>query len=349
MVKKICFSAVLFCLSLPGIARAETVERVAAIAGDDVITLSDVRKEGVLRLAVKGADIRDIDGSDDGAQTLEALVRELVQARLIAREARKNNIHIGQREVDMQLREMYAKSGQSEEAFKAMMAQEGIDWEDYREYLRSEIETQFVIRAELAGQVSPSEADVVACAQEKAPDAKNSVTVTLRQIMIPEIEADSSAGLSAPIAKNLNATWWNALDKAARIYAGGIRDLAAANPERFLDYVKRYSSGRSAEREGLLGSFSPGDLSREFSAVFTLQAGEISPLISTKAGYHIIRVDDVAEGESEAWGKAKDLCREQIAMKESQHLVESWLSDLMAKNFVSILVNHDISQKTPEI
>lgn len=344
VINKIGISALWMALALPAAAHAETIERVAAVAGDDVITLNDVRNEGVLRYAIKGKDIRDIDDSAMRDEELTALVRELVQARLIHRHAKKNNIHVGDREVDMQLQEMYRQAGQGEEAFKATMASEGIEWAAYRAYLRGEIEAQFVIRSELGGQVSASEADVIACAQERAPEAENSVTVTLRQIIIPDLDVDSAAGLSAKSAKTLNAAWWNGLDLAMERYATGVRDMAAENPEKFVDFVKLYSTGRSAEREGVLGSFSPGDLTKDFAPVFAMKKGEVSPLISTGAGYHIMRVDEIAQGESEEWKKTMEQCREQITMKESQRLIESWLADLMDKNYVSILVNQDLSE-----
>ena len=339
----LCLSGLFLAIALPSLAQAETIERIAAVAGDEIITLNDIRHEGVLRYAVKGKDIRDIDDSATHEQDMEELVKELVQTRLINRQAKKNNINVGDREVDMQLQEMYSKSGQGEEAYKAMMASEGIEWSAYRAYIRNEIEAQFVIRSELAGQVSPSEADVIACAQEKAPDAENSITVTLRQIIIPELAEDSSAGLSAPAAKVLNEVWWNSLDNAMNQYASGIQKLAAAHPDNFIEYVKKYSTGRSAERDGVLGSFSPGDLSKDFAPVFALQKGEISPLITTSVGYHILRADEITMGESETWKKTLEQCREQIAMTESQHLIESWLGDLMIKNYVSIMVNNDIS------
>lgn len=341
LISPAVFLTVLFLVST---VQAKTIERIAAVAGDEIITLNDVRTEGVLRYAVKGKDLKDIQYADNPDEELDELVRELIQTRLIARRARKNNINIGDREVDMQLQEMYRKSGQSEDVFKSMMASEGIEWKAYRAYIRSELETQFVMRSELAGQVQPSETDAVACAQEKVPDAKNSITVTLRQITIHDVEADSAAGLAAPAAKTLNAVWWNSIDTAVKQYAHGVQKIAAAHPEKFEEYVKKYSSGRSAERGGVLGSFSPGDLSKDFAPVFTLKKGEVSTLISTANGYHIMRADDIVEGESEAWKKAVEQCREMIVMKETQRLISSWLNDLMEKSYVSILVNKDISK-----
>ena len=345
MIQNWIKSALLLALLIPCETQAKTIERVAAVAGDEIITLDDVRKEGRLRYLVKGKDLRDIDLSLNREDELEAIVKELVQTRLIARQAKKNNIHVGDREVNAQLEQMYAQSGQNESAYKAMMASEDIEWEDYRSYLRSEIEAQYVIRSELAGQVTPSEVDVIACAQEKSPDAENSVTVSLSQILIPEIDVDSKAGLSADMAQTLNPIWWNSLDKAEEIFANGVQELAVAHPDKFVDYVKMYSTGRSAERNGVLGQFSPGDLSKDFAPVFTMAAGEIAPLISTNAGFHVIKIDEVTHGESEAWKATVNQCREMLTMKESQRLVNSWLSDLLEKNYVSILVNHHLDKE----
>jgi len=340
--------AALLAVVVPATAHAITIERIAAVAGDDIITLQDLRDEGGMRYTVKGLDIHDIDSDSNREEKLESLTRELVQVRLIARQAKKNDIKVGDREVDMQLSEIYRRSGQSEQAFKSMLEAEGIDWSAYRKYMRGELETQYVIRSELAGQVQPSEADVIACAQEAAPGAERGISVTISQIVIPEVKADSSAGLKASAASKLNGTWWNALDEMNERYASGVQELAAANPDRFLEYVQTYSTGRSRDRNGLLGTYAPGDISADFNVVFTLPKDSISPLVTTSVGYHILRVDDVIEGESESWKKAVNVCREQITMRESQRLIESWLSDLMEKNYVSITVNNDIKQAPSE-
>ena len=331
-------------LCFPVTAQAITIERIAAVAGDDIITLQDLREEGGLRYTVKGMDIADIDSDADRAEKLEELTRELVQVRLIARQAKKNDIHVGDREVDLQLNEVIRRSGQTEKAFREMLDASGIDYNAYRRYMRGEIEAQYVIRSELAGQVQPSESDVVACVQETSPGAERGISVTLSQIIIPEIKADSSAGLRSELTSTLNGTWWDSLDAVMARYAEGVYELAAAQPARFTEFVHKYSTGRSVERDGLLGTFAPGDLSTDFSVVFTLNKDDIAPLVTTAAGYHILRVDEVIEGESESWKKAMNACREQITMRETQRLVESWLNDLMDKNYVSITVNDDITK-----
>jgi parvulin-like peptidyl-prolyl isomerase len=60
--------------------------------------------------------------------------------------------------------------------------------------------------------------------------------------------------------------------------------------EKFSKIAKEVSLCPSKKRGGDLGSFSRGKMVREFEkAAFELNKGEISPVIKTKFGYHIIK------------------------------------------------------------
>jgi len=62
------------------------------------------------------------------------------------------------------------------------------------------------------------------------------------------------------------------------------------NGERFANIAKEVSLCPSGKQGGDLGTFGRGKMVKEFeNAAFALQKGQISPMVKTKFGYHIIK------------------------------------------------------------
>ena len=62
------------------------------------------------------------------------------------------------------------------------------------------------------------------------------------------------------------------------------------NKEKFSNIAKQVALCPSKKRGGDLGTFTRGKMVKEFEkAAFALQKGQISPIIKTKYGYHIIK------------------------------------------------------------
>ncbi len=62
------------------------------------------------------------------------------------------------------------------------------------------------------------------------------------------------------------------------------------NPENFSELAKKYSDGPSAEKGGDLGFFGKGQIAQAFEkAAFSLEKNQISNVVETEFGYHIIK------------------------------------------------------------
>ena len=84
----------------------------------------------------------------------------------------------------------------------------------------------------------------------------------------------------------------------------------AREGKNFGELAKKYSEGPSKSEGGDLGYFSEGQMDKPFEeAAFKLKKDEISDLVRSRFGYHIIRVEDIKEKRI----KPLEEVREQIA------------------------------------
>ncbi len=75
----------------------------------------------------------------------------------------------------------------------------------------------------------------------------------------------------------------------------------------FVELAKKYSEDPSASQGGDLGYFSEGEMVEPVEkAAFGLKPGEISDLVRSRYGYHIIKVEDVKEAKTESLEEVQD-------------------------------------------
>ncbi|RUM39109.1 MAG: hypothetical protein DSY58_01065 [Desulfobulbus sp.] len=75
----------------------------------------------------------------------------------------------------------------------------------------------------------------------------------------------------------------------------------------FAKLAQEYSEGPTRERGGDLGIFSRGRMVPSFDdAVFTLKTGEVSDLVQTRFGYHIIKVEEIFPASTRSFDVVKD-------------------------------------------
>jgi peptidyl-prolyl cis-trans isomerase D len=100
------------------------------------------------------------------------------------------------------------------------------------------------------------------------------------------------------------------------------------NPKRFEELAAKYSQDPgSATKGGSLGSFGRGAMVKPFEdAVFSMKAGDISEVVESEFGYHIIRLDGVT-GNSSSFDSMKsqikaDLIFQKAQIKYAEHTEE---------------------------
>lgn len=88
--------------------------------------------------------------------------------------------------------------------------------------------------------------------------------------------------------------------------------------EKFEDLAKQYGTDGTKDSGGSLGTFGRGEMVKEFEDVaFALKAGEISDVVKTEFGYHVIKVTDKNQG-TKTYEETKDSIKSNLVSEEAQ-------------------------------
>ena len=92
--------------------------------------------------------------------------------------------------------------------------------------------------------------------------------------------------------------------------------------EKFEDLAKEYGTDGTKDSGGSLGTFGRGQMVKEFEdAAFAMQPGEISDIVKTEFGYHIIKVTDKNQG-TKTFDEVKESIKSNLVSEEAQKQID---------------------------
>ncbi len=126
---------------------------------------------------------------------------------------------------------------------------------------------------------------------------------------------------------------------AAEKKAADILAQVKAEPAKFAEIAKAQSDCPSKEQGGTLGGFNKGDMVPEFEeAVAKLQENEISGVVKTQFGYHIIRRDVAPKDEKIPFEVVKDSLVNFLSGQKARQALNAYLDNLVKTNRVKYFV-----------
>lgn len=117
--------------------------------------------------------------------------------------------------------------------------------------------------------------------------------------------------------------------EAAKARIGAIRDRLHKSPARFEEQALKHSECPTAMNGGLLGTVPRGQLYPELDAAgFALAAGEVSQVLESELGFHLLRCDAVHEARHRTLAEARDAIREHLEAQRRSACQKSWINGL---------------------
>jgi len=101
----------------------------------------------------------------------------------------------------------------------------------------------------------------------------------------------------------------------------------------FAELAKEHSTDTaSKEKGGDLDYFTRGEMTAEFEkAAFSLPVGQISDVVKTDYGYHIIKVTDKQPAKEATLEESREKVREQLFNEKISARMSKWLTEAKEK------------------
>ena len=119
---------------------------------------------------------------------------------------------------------------------------------------------------------------------------------------------------------------------AARRRIDAIARRLALKPERFEEQAMKHSECPTALNGGLLGQVRRGELYPELdAALFRLVAGELSTVVESELGFHLLRCDAVEPERVLAYTEVAESLRARLSEERAERESRRWLAALLSK------------------
>ena len=251
---------------------AEVVDQIIAKVGRDVILRSDLQMQ-ILQMHQIGILTEDMTEID--------ILNDMIESRLILQTAKERDYRLDEHRirqtVESQINNQIARFG-SEAAMREELRKVGMSLSDLREYydqmIREQRLKEMFIRNEIISRIHITDAEVEEYYHENLDE------LPLRPEMI-------EIGMIRKEIEASERTKRRVLGEINRIY-----DKLREGTD-FGTLAREHSDCPSAQRNGDLGFFGRGTMIKEFEDVaFNLKPGEISRVVETQFGYHIIKMEE---------------------------------------------------------
>jgi peptidyl-prolyl cis-trans isomerase C len=272
--------------------------------------------------------IKNLEGRAGGAvpadqrdRVYRGVLDQLIAYRLLTQESKSRNVVVPEAEVDARLSQI-RQQFPSEDAFKQTLAQQGMTLDKLREDARSDMRVSKMLQDEVATKVA-LQAGEVNHFYEKNPDKfKQGERVRASHILIRVPENADAAAKEQAKSK--------ATDVLKQVKSG----------QDFAQLAKTHSQDPgSAPGGGDLGYFMQGQMVGAFErAAFGMKPGEVSELVETPFGFHIIKVADKQAARTMPIDEVRPQIEQFLQNQQRMEKTQAFVDTLKAKGKVEIFI-----------
>ena len=296
------------------------VDGIAAIVNDEIITVNDVREAMGPETEHLSQQLSGVALDERVKALFKLTLNGLVDAQIQLVRARQLNLHVTDEDVNQQIDGLKKQNQLADEQFLQLLKARGLTLETYKKQVQESILVTKVVNAEVRSRLTVLDTELQEAYRARQEQYKIAGGQTVSHILflLPPYPTEQDA-------QRLRAKAEGVLQQ---LHEGG----------DFSKLARQYSDGPSAETAGLLGTFKPGELLPGFEeATAQLKPGEISDVVRTRVGFHIIRLEARQAGGSRSFDEVQEELKSEILRGKTEKKYQEWLESLRQQAYIKVL------------
>ena len=309
---------------------AKVVDRVVATVNGVIITLSTVQERAAILKQQMQASGNSLKMGEKKLilETLNSIIEEKLQLQ----EAKRAGLEVDDAAIQAALNDIMSKNNITFEQMEEMLRLEGRSMERYKTHIRNQILTSKVMQFHMGKSGKVSNKWIKKYYFQHQKDFWEPKQPFVRHILFI-VDEDASERLKASKREQANRA---------------LQQIRAGSD--FSELAKKFSEDISASSGGEVGWLTKGQLVPEFErAAFRLKSGEVSDIVESQYGFHIIKVDKVKPGKPKPLETVKEKIERILTFEARQKKYRRWMDDLKKHAMIQVtLFQNDNAEESPQ-
>ncbi|MBV8358977.1 MAG: peptidylprolyl isomerase, partial [Deltaproteobacteria bacterium] len=235
--------------------------------------------------------------------------------QLLDEESQKYADRVDEADVDRFIQQIEDRNHITDAQLRAQLQAEGTSYEAFRKNAFKQVESIEMVQREVREKIQVPDSDIEAYYKSHPEEfAITQEKYRLAQILIA-VPADASPDKVA----------------AAQKKAGEVRAMAIKGKD-FGELARQYSDDDSKTKGGELGEFNPNDLNDQIAAaVKQTKPGDIAPLVHTRYGFHVIKIEEHQQPGEQPLAAVKDQIHDKLVNEQAKERFDQWVDQDLAK------------------
>ena len=303
-----------FLAAAPGDIEAAIIDKIVVVVNSEIIT----QREIDIMLAPIYNQYRTTYQGEELIRKLEevreAIIKQLIEDRLILSEAKKQNITVEEKEIDARINDIRNKVGGDKE-LDSMLHQQNLTVNELRARYKEKLMIRKLIDHKVGAKIIITPLEVKNYYNDNKEQFLSPEEVQLRQILIKIKPGQGGQEESLRRAREIIKRIKEGCD------FGGL--------------AKEYSEGPSVEDGGIMGYVKRGDLMPQIEEiVFNLKDGESTEIIQSTLGYHIFKVEQRKLRRIKELPEVRQDIEEYLYRDKADKRLRGWIDSLAKSAYI---------------